>query len=124
MDTELLIKEIIDACYCVHKILHQGFYEIVYQRALLHELELRGLVAEIERHVHVYYKGISVGYFKADIVVDNKVIVELKTVGELALEHELQLVNYLVASGLDNGILVNFGSKQIQIKRKYRVSKS
>ncbi len=124
MDTESLLKEIIDACYCVHKTLHQGFYESVYHRALLHELELRGLQAESERHIPVYYKGLPVGTFKADIVVENKVIIELKVVGELGLEHELQLVNYLSATGIDNGLLVNFGSRQIQVRRKFRLQKN
>lgn len=124
METELLLKEIVDACYCVHATLHQGFYESVYQRALIHELALRGIDADMERHIPVYYKGITVGTFKADIIVDSKVIVELKTVADLGLEHELQLVNYLEATGLETGLLVNFGSKQVQIRRKYRIPKS
>lgn len=98
-----------------------GYLEAVYKNAMLRELELNGLEATAEKSLTVKYKDVIVGEFQADIVVENKVIVELKAVETLHKIHEVQLVNYLSATGIDSGILVNFGCVNIQIKRKYRI---
>lgn len=121
MDTEELIRTIIQCIYNVRGILGPGYLESVYKNAMLRELELNGLEATAEKSLTVKYKDVIVGEFQADIVIENKVIVELKAVETLHKIHEVQLVNYLSATGIDSGILVNFGGVNIQIKRKYRI---
>lgn len=121
MNAEELIKLIVQCIYNVRGALGPGYLETVYRNALMRELELSGLNASAERSLTVWYKNAVVGEFKADIIVENTVIIELKAVETLHKAHEVQLVNYLTATGLDSGILVNFGASDIQIKRKYRV---
>ena len=84
------------------------------------ELISRGLEVQEEVEMSVSYKGYEVGYFKADIIVNSSLIIEVKAVRNLTVQHELQLVNYLSCTGINDGLLVNFGSDFIQIKRKYR----
>lgn len=106
---ENLTKEIINAFYEVHSILGFGFLEQVYQNALYKELKRRGLQCEVQKQLKVYYKNEVVGNYVADIVVNDQVILELKAVSALRPEHEWQLVNYLKATGLKVGLLLNFG---------------
>ena len=120
MDTETIINTIIQCIYNVRESLKEGFLESVYQKALLIELRSAGLDAVSEMPIKVYYRNELVGDFKADITIDNSAIIELKAVEILHKSHEAQLVNYLTATGIDNGILVNFG-ENFKIKRKYRV---
>ena len=120
MDTETIINTIIQCIYNVRGSLKEGFLESVYQKALLIELRSAGLDAVSEMPIKVYYRNELVGDFKADITIDNSAIIELKAVETLHKSHEAQLVNYLTATGIDNGILVNFG-ENFKIKRKYRV---
>jgi GxxExxY protein len=84
------------------------------------ELRLAGLKTECQKALEVSYRGENVGVFAADIVVENKVIVELKSVEKLAKAHEIQLVNYLVATGMPVGLLINFGVAKVEVKRKVR----
>lgn len=121
MNTEELIRTIVQRIYNVRGILGPGYLESVYKNALMRELELNGLKATTEKSLTVYYKQAVVGEFQADIIVDNRVIIELKAVESLHKIHEVQLVNYLTTTGIDSGILVNFGAADIQIKRKYRI---
>ncbi|MEM7395947.1 MAG: GxxExxY protein, partial [Verrucomicrobiota bacterium] len=79
-----------------------------------------GLDAEAQKPINVYYEGYEVGHFTADIFVQNNVIVELKAVRKLADIHEVQVVNYLTATGKDIGLLLNFGSPSLEIKRKHK----
>ena len=88
---------------------------------MLVELKKRGLSYEIEKPIKVYYENVLVGDYKADIVVEGILILELKAVQSLHMAHEIQLVNYLTATGIDHGLLINFGSDELQFKRKYRV---
>lgn len=118
---ELLIKKIIQCIYNVRGILGPGYLESVYKKALMREFELNDLCAAAEVPLRVSYKDVLVGDFRADIIVEDKVIIELKAVETLNKAHEVQLVNYLTITGIDSGILVNFGAGNIQIKRKYRV---
>ncbi len=120
MNIESLIKNVVDGCYQVHQALEAGYLESVYKSALVFELNLRGLNVEEEVDLRVTYKDHEVGYFKADIIVEKCLIIEIKAVSVLTVHHELQLVNYLCCTGIDNGLLVNFGSDKLQIKRKYR----
>lgn len=124
MNTEELIKTIIQCIYNVRGILGPGYLETVYLNAMMHELKLNGLQATAEKTLTVRYKDMVVSEFQADIIVDNRVIIELKAVESLHKIHEVQLVNYLTTTGIDSGILVNFGAADIQIKRKYRIYNS
>ena len=122
MDTERLIKLIINIAYEVRSHLVAGYLESVYKKALLLELEDVGLKVEDEVELPVLYKGHVIGDFRADIIVEECVIIELKAVAHLLPAHEIQLVNYLTIAEIDNGLLINFGAaERLEIKRKYRV---
>ena len=105
------------AVFEVNNILGAGFLEKVYENALLFELKSRGLQAKNQVPIRVFYKGEVVGDYAADLLVEDKVIVELKTVENLDRAHEAQLLNYLKATGLHVGLLVNFKHKKADIKR-------
>jgi GxxExxY protein len=108
---------IIGAAYEVHNHLGYGFLEKVYQRAMKVELEARGLSAEIEAEIRVWYKGVEVGLYKADILVAGRVIVELKVAQEYCPADEPQLLNELKATGIRVGLLINFGRHKVGFKR-------
>lgn len=114
---EKLTHEIIKAFYEVHSVLGFGFLEQVYQNALYKELCRRELRVECQKKIEVYYKNEIVGYYVADMVVEDSVILELKAVQSLRLEHEWQLINYLKATGMQVGLLLNFGHSA-EFKRK------
>ncbi len=109
--------EIIGAAFEVHRELGHGFLERVYQRALLIELQKRGVPAECEHKLSVCYKGTVVGEYQADLVVAGKVIVELKVAHEYNPSDEAQLLNELKATGMKVGILLNFGRAKVEFKR-------
>jgi GxxExxY protein len=112
-----LTAKIIECAYRVHNTLGFGFLERVYQNALLIELEKNGLQAGKEFPIKVFYGEKIVGDYVADIIVEDKVILELKSVKDLHPAHEAQLVNYLKATGLEVGLLINF-AESVQVKRK------
>jgi GxxExxY protein len=116
-DLEELTGAIIGAAFEVSNILGHGFLEIVYRKALLHELTLRGFQAEEEVPFEVGYKGKSLGQYYADILVVKTVIVELKAIEKLTLVHVGQVLNYLKASGLRVGLLFNFGVPKLEFRR-------
>lgn len=115
-----LTQSIIGCAMKVHRTLGSGFLESVYQQALAHELQKAGLRVECERPISVVYDGVIVGEFFADMLVDGQVLVENKAVLALAPTHEVQLVNYLTATGIEIGLLLNFGAERLQYKRKFR----
>lgn len=115
-----LTEQVIGLAMKVHRVLGPGFLESVYRKALLLELRNAGIEAEEEKRISVYYVGQSVGDFAADILVDGKVILELKATESLSKAHEVQTVNYLTATGLDVGLLLNFSGERLQFKRKFR----
>ena len=122
MGIEELIKVIINIAYEVRSHLVAGYLETVYKKALLIELREAGLEVEDEVELPVLYKGHVIGDFRADIIVEGSVIIELKAVAHLLPVHEIQLVNYLTIAKKDNGLLINFGAaERLEIKRKYRV---
>ena len=121
METTYLLSVIKEASYEVRLNLGPGYLESVYQNALLSELRSRGIYAEKEVAIPVWYKGEQVGDFRADILIENRVILELKAVRELNPIHEAQLVNYLVATGLDYGYLINYGGDKFRIALKTRI---
>jgi GxxExxY protein len=113
-----LTEKIIGCAMTVHRTLGAGFLESVYQNALGHELRKVGLRVEVKKRIEVAYDGVVVGDFEADMVVESTVIVENKAVQSLATPHEVQLVNYLTATGIDIGLLLNFGASSLEFKRK------
>ncbi len=120
MEQEALTETIIGCAMKVHSTLGPGFLESVYRNALAHELRKAGLNVSCERPVTVHYDGIVVGDFSADTLVEEKVLVELKANQALVPANEVQLVNYLTATAIEIGLLVNFGADSLQFKRKTR----
>lgn len=112
-----LTEPIIQAFYRVYNVLGHGFLEKVYKNAMIIELNKRGIKAETNARIVVYYEGHEVGEYFADLLVEHKVIIELKAAESLAKEHHAQLLNYLKASKIDIGLLLNFGPKP-EFKRK------
>ncbi len=115
-----LTEKIIGCAYRVYNAMGFGFLESVYEKCLLIELKKAGLKAQAQQPTTVFYEGEVVGQFIADIIVEDLVIVELKSVRQLAIAHEVQLVNYLTATHKDVGLLINFGENKVEIKRKVR----
>jgi GxxExxY protein len=120
MEHEQLTERIIGCAYRVYNKMGFGFLESVYERCLLIELRKAGLRAESQQPITVTYDGEAVGDFVADIVVEDTVIVELKSVRQIAPAHEAQLVNYLVATGKPVGLALNFGEQKVEVKRKVK----
>ena len=114
---EEITGRIIGAAQEVHRELGFGFLESVYGNALYKELTRNGLKCECQKPIDVYYKGEVVGHFVPDMIIEDKVIVELKAVAELRPEHEWQLVNYLAACRKEIGLLINFGHS-LKVRRK------
>ena len=121
MKEEELTGKIIGCAMKVHRTLGGGFLESVYQNALAFELQRSGLQAECEVPIKVFYDGVDVGEFFADILVAKQIIVENKAVEQLNPAHEVQLVNYLTATTYNVGLLFNFGAASLQYKKKFRV---
>jgi GxxExxY protein len=110
---------VISCCFKVHQTLGAGFLEKIYENALVFELARNGLNVRQQVPVSVKYEGLVVGEYLADILVNERVICELKACEFLARIHEVQLVNYLAATGLEVGLLINFG-RSVTVKRKFR----
>jgi GxxExxY protein len=120
MKDDELTHLIIGCAMKVHRTLGPGFLESVYQKAFTHELQKAELQVDCEVPIKVIYDGIEIGLFYADLLVNNQIVVETKAVDQLAFSHEVQLVNYLTATGHDVGLLINFGSPSLQVKKKFR----
>ncbi len=112
-----ITEKIIGAAQRVHNTLGYGFLEKVYQNALVSELRTLGFNVAVEQPIAVHYHGKIVGNYVADIVVNEKVILEIKAVKEMSEIHEVQLVNYLKATGIEVGLLINFG-RSVTVKRR------
>lgn len=110
-------EKVIKAFFVVYNTLGYGFLEKVYENAICIELIKKGLVVEKQKQIKVYYEGREVGLYYADLLVENCVIVELKAAEILVQEHEFQLINYLKASEIEVGLLLNFG-KRPEFKRR------
>ncbi|SPD74978.1 conserved hypothetical protein [uncultured Desulfobacterium sp.] len=117
MDLNEITYLINGAIFEINRELGSGFLEKVYENALLIELRERGLKAEKQVSIKVEYKGHHVGDYFADIVVENQIIMEIKAVSSLDKIHEAQILNYLKATGLKIGILVNFTHPKAEIRR-------
>jgi GxxExxY protein len=120
MEERELTEKIIGCAMKVHSVPGPGFLESVYAKALAHELSKAGLKTECEKRLTVTYDGVVVGEFSADKLVADKVMVEEKAVQTLIRAHEVQWVNYLTATGVEIGLLLNFGAQCLEFKRKSR----
>ncbi|PAW77738.1 MAG: GxxExxY protein [Verrucomicrobia bacterium Tous-C9LFEB] len=117
---EDLAKTVIGLAMKVHRVLGPGFLESVYANALLVELREAGIPAETEKRLNVYYRDVVVGEFLADLIIGEQLIIELKAVQNLSNAHSVQLVNYLTATHIECGLLLNFGSSSLEFKKKSR----
>jgi GxxExxY protein len=115
-----LTYEIIGCAMKVHSALGNGFQEVIYQRCLAIELEKQKLLFARELEMPIYYEDVEVGTRRADFIVENKVMVELKAVIKLEDVHLAQGLNYLQAYKIDKGLLINFGSISLEVKRLFR----
>lgn len=120
MQYKELTEKIIGCAYRVYNKMGFGFLESVYEKCLLIELRKAGLKVEAQRPLTVYYDDKVVGEFVADVIVEDVIILELKSVQRVVKAHEVQLVNYLTATGKDVGLIINFGEQEVEIKRKLR----
>jgi GxxExxY protein len=114
-----LTEKIIGCAFKVHNALGPGFLEKVYENALRIELERLGFSIKQQEPINVHYEGQVVGEYYSDLWVNDCVVIEVKAGLALAKQHEVQLVNYLAATGIDCGLLLNFGPS-VQVKRKFR----
>jgi GxxExxY protein len=119
MKEEEITYKIIGCAMKVHNILGNGFQEVIYQRCLAIELERAGLIFGREVEQIIYYEGIDVGTRRADFIVENKVVVELKALINLEDIHLAQAKNYVVAYDLPTGLLINFGATSLQYKKVF-----
>jgi GxxExxY protein len=119
-----LTEKVIGAAMEVHRVLGPGFLEAVYQNALVVELTRLGVAFRQQASLSVSYKGLAVGDFVADLIIEERLILELKAVASLATAHEVQLVNYLTATGCETGLLLNFGAASLQFRRKFKDQKN
>ena len=117
---EELTAKILEACFEVSNELGAGFLEAVYQKALQLALLQKGLEAKPQYPLKVHFRGEVVGDYYADFFVEGKVIVEIKSVAGLAPEHQAQVINYLKASGVEVGLLVNFGRPKLEYRRLHK----
>jgi len=114
---EEITNKILAACFEVSKELGAGFLESVYQNALMIVLREKGLTLEREHPLAVSFRGQIVGQFYADILVENKIILELKAVSALTDVHKAQVINYLKATGIEVALLINFGNPKLEYRR-------
>ncbi len=120
MELKQLTHTVIGLAMKVHRHFGPGYLEEVYKNALIVELEHAGIRALKEVPIQIDYEGVRVGNYVADIIVENCLILELKATTTLVMRHEMQLVNYLAATQIEDGLLINFGSESLQFKHKYR----
>lgn len=116
-ETERLASIVVDAAVKVHTTLRPGFLEGVYQNALRHELDKRSLKVSAEVIVNILYDRVAVGQHRLDLVISDKIIVELKTVEALSKAHNAQARSYLKASGVELALLINFSKATVDIRR-------
>jgi len=113
-----LTEKIIGCCYCVHNDLGSGHKESVYKNALAKEFKKENILYKEEVVLPVKYKNENVGVYRADFIVDNKILLEIKAVEFMPKTYETQLLYYLKSTGYNLGLLINFGAKKVQIRRR------
>lgn len=120
---EEITEQIIKAFFNVYNVLGYGFLEKVYEKSLLVELKSLGVIAIAQKEIVVKYQGINVGNYFADILVEDKIIIELKAEEKIIQLHKIQILNYLKATGLEVGLVLNFGKKP-EFKRVINTNKN
>jgi len=120
IETNKLCSEIIGSAFSVYNQLGFGYLESVYQKSLEIELTEKEIPHLSQHRLKVSYKAQVVGDFIPDLLIENQLIIELKSIQCLNSQHETQLVNYLTATGINDGLLINFGPKTVEIKHKYK----
>ena len=121
MEIKELCNVIVECAKEVRSRLTPGYEEKIYKNAMFIELRERGITVETEVPFTVRYKDHLIGEYRTDMIVDRRVIIELKAVNALAPIHSIQLVNYLTATGINDGMLINFGSEKLEIRHKDRL---
>jgi GxxExxY protein len=119
-----LTKTVIGMAIEIHRTMGPGFNESIYHRCLEIELAAAGIDFESHAPIDVFYKGKLVGKFEADmilLVIDNRLLIELKSCEAILKSHEAQIVNYLAATKIDDGLILNFGAPSLEIRHKYRL---
>ena len=116
---EQITEKILAACFDVINELGIGFLESVYEKALVIALRDRGLSVATQRPVPVYFRGQNVGEFYPDLIVEEKIVLELKAVKSLAPEHMAQVINYLRGTRLQTALLINFGKQKLEYRRLF-----
>jgi len=119
MEINHLTRSVIGCAFKVHNVLGPGFLEKVYENSLKLELQKLGINVHQQVKLPVWYEGERVGLYFPDLWIEGQLIVEIKAIVSLAPVHEMKLIHYLCATGVDNGLLINFGDT-VQIKRKFR----
>ncbi|MEW6607040.1 MAG: GxxExxY protein [bacterium] len=109
--------QILNAAFEVHNILGCGFLEKVYENSVVCELRLKRMKLEAQKRIEIFYKGKEVGIYVADLIVEDKVIVEVKAVDEISKIHKAQLLNYLKATGYEVGLILNFAKTKLEYER-------
>jgi GxxExxY protein len=122
MKQEALTHKIIGSAMKVHSTLGNGFQEVIYQRALVIEMQKQGLSFEREMEMTIFYEGIDIGTRRVDFFVENTIMVEIKAVIKLEDVHLAQAMNYCQAYKLPIGLLINFGAKSLEFKRVYNLN--
>ena len=115
-----LTEKIIACAYKVYNKMGYGCLESVYEKCMLIELAKAGLKAQAQKSIRVFYEGQAVGDFVSDIIVNDTVIIELKSIKKIVKAHEIQLVNYLVSTNKDVGLILNFAEEKVEVKRKIK----
>ncbi len=118
--SDALSQKVIGEAMHVHRTLGSGFLESIYHNSLMNRLKKLGLKSESKKELPVYFEDDIVGNFETDIIVEGRLLLELKAVSALVSAHEVQLVNYLTATKIEIGLLLNFGAKSLEVKRKSR----
>ncbi len=117
-ESDSITEKVIGCCFEVHRELGPGFNEKIYHNALKLLFDQRGIQYKTEKEFEIFYSEKRIGSFRADLVIENKVIVEIKSLaGNIPMIFEHQLISYLKASNLHVGLLINFGNKSCQVKR-------
>lgn len=119
-----LSEKVIGCAMKVHRELGFGFVESVFHHALEIELTKNGVPFESQKRLDVFYEGHIVGHFIADLIIEGRLVIELKACEVVVKAHEVQLVNYLTAANLDSGLLLNFGTESLGYRRKFKRRKS
>jgi GxxExxY protein len=118
-DINALTHKIIGCAMQVHKVLGNGFQEVIYQRALAIEFSFQGLAFEREKEMELFYREQNIGTRRVDFFVEGKVMVEIKAIEQLLDVHKAQAINYCEAYNIADGLLINFGSKSLDFRRVY-----